>query len=402
MTGTGLSQLITILLMPILTRNYSPNDFGLYTIYLSIFLIVNTISTGKYERVIFLVNSKSEIQIASTLCLIISVLIAGVLPIIIYLIDSFRLFYIEINLYIWLYTIPILSLITATNLVIVTYLNKQKKYKIISTSRIIKTLTSLLLSLLFILFKNNLGGLILSEILGYLIATIYLFPKSKDLFQFNLKIIPNLVAFMKKYKQFPLFNIPSDFLNITSAQMPVFFLSMYYGSSITGFFSLMKRVLDAPINLLSSSILEVFRQKASEQYLENGNCRVLFLQTAKRLTLISFFPFVLLFVFAPYIFSKYLGNEWYMAGVYARIFSIYYFFKFVSSPLSYMFYLAEKQKIDFVLHIYIFTSTLIILNLPFFFKIADIHILSFYMINFSIIYIYYFIYSYNLTIKAVI
>lgn len=401
MTGTGLSQIITLLLTPALTNYYSPSDFGFYTIYMSVFFVINTISTGKYERVILLVNTKSEIQLASTLSLVCSVFVSFLLPLLIYLlsITDFTYLDFERRYFYLLYLMPFMVFVVSLNLIIITNLNKQQEYKIISASRVIKTIITLSSSLIFIIFQRNAGGLIISEFIGACCSTIYLFSFAKGLFKINIGSRLAIIKFAKKYKKFPLYNIPADFLNITSAQMPVFFLSMYYGPSITGYYSLMKRVLDAPINLLSSSILEVFRQKAAEQYLSLGNCRQLFIETAKKLTIVSIIPFMILFIFSPILFSTTLGSEWEMAGEFSRIFSIYYFFKFISSPLSYMFYLAEKQNLDFFLHIYIFISTLLILNLPAFLLVDSLFVSSIYMINFSIIYVGYLYYSYKLTVK---
>src|SRR5690606_13520981 len=145
---------------------------------------------------------------------------------------------------------------------------------------------------------------------------------------------------------------------MVSVQMPVFFLNLYFGSAITGFFSLMKWVLDAPVTLISSSVLEIFRQQASDQLLKVGNCRQLFIATTKRLLYLSILPFLAVFIFSPYFFQKYFRDSWYVAGEYARIFSLYYFFKFITSPLTYIFYLVQKQKLDFIFQCYSFVSSL--------------------------------------------
>lgn len=88
-----------------------------------------------------------------------------------------------------------------------------------------------------------------------------------------------------------------------------------------------------------------------------------------------------------------------MAGVYARIFSIFYFFKFISSPLSYMFYIAGKSKLDFVLHLYIFISSLFIFYIPKWISVSVDTVLWVYSLNFIVIYLFYFVYSYKFTIN---
>ena len=53
-TGTTLAQAIPVLISPILTRLYSPEDFGVYAIYFSVLMITSVVATGKYEMAIVL------------------------------------------------------------------------------------------------------------------------------------------------------------------------------------------------------------------------------------------------------------------------------------------------------------------------------------------------------------
>tara|TARA_R110000822_G_scaffold300911_1_gene424486 strand:- start:10009 stop:11301 length:1293 start_codon:yes stop_codon:yes gene_type:complete len=398
MTGTAVSQMIGLAVTPILTRNYSPKDFGILLIYISILTIAGTISTGKYERVILLLKFNSDIKRVVLLSLFIS-LMAGMFLLILtltskQLIVEYLSF--DITYYNWIITIPFLLVVYSQYIVFSTLLNYQKNYKALSIAKVVKTLTSITTSLTCIILLNDARGLILGEILGYTFSFIYIFSLNRAFL--NLKIISfyKIREVALRYKEFPIYNIPSDFMNMTSSQLPAFFLTTYFGTGVTGFYSLMKRVLDAPIGLLSTSVLEVFRQKAAEKYLENGNCKSLFIKTAKSLALMSLVPFILLFVYAPDLFSFLFGKEWRIAGDYSRIFTLYYYFKFISSPLTYMFYIAEKQRIDFLLHIYVFCSVIIILNLPKFINMNEIQVLLTYSINFVLIYIVYFIFSYEL------
>ncbi len=401
MSGTAIAQIISISITPIITRSYNPEDFGFYTTFIAFYSLLCSFATGKFERVILLSKEIKDIIIVSSLCLVTSI-VFSLFCLLILIISSFLFDFskwgLDILLVKWLYTIPFFLIVYSVNTIFLTYLNYIKNFKEIAKARIVKTFLSISVSVICIFFLRNMGGLILGEILGLFFSTVYLFPRLKFLFQFKETISSHFYGVASRYRNFPLYNIPADFLNVTSAQMPAFYLTSLYGSSTTGYYSLMKRVLDAPINLLSSSILEVFRQKAAEQYSETGNCRELFIDTTKKLVLISFGPFTILFFFAPEIFEFLFGHEWYISGEYARIFSIFYFFKFISSPLSYMFYLAEKQKIDFLLHVYMFVSTIVVFSFPSFFLMTSLETLFFYAVNFSVIYLVYFLFSYRYTI----
>ena len=54
MTGTTIAQAIPIAISPILTRIYTPEDFGIFAIFLAITLIIGGIANGRYELAIMI------------------------------------------------------------------------------------------------------------------------------------------------------------------------------------------------------------------------------------------------------------------------------------------------------------------------------------------------------------
>jgi len=401
MSGTAISQIIAIAVMPFLSRNYTPSDFGLLATFISVFSIIGSFINGKYERVILLARNSKELNKPSILCLLISILVSVLTFLVVLLGRNLAVNYYAINkeLYNWFYLLPLFLVVFGFNLTILSYLNYKKEYKTISTSRVVKTLVSTIFSVLGIYYMKNFGGLIIGELMGYTISTLIIAHKTKDIYNFKAETFSDIKKLAYKYKSFPIYNIPSDLFSVISSQMPSFFLIAFFGANTAGQYALMKKVIDAPISLFSSSILEVFRQKAADEYVNIGTCRNLFVKTAKNLMLISVFPFIILFMIGPQLFEFFFGKEWYIAGIYARIFSMFYFFKFISSPLSYMFYIAEKSKLDFVLHLYIFISSLLIFYIPKWVSVSVESVLWIYSCNFVLIYLFYFAYSYKLTIN---
>ena len=52
--GTTFAQILTILSVPILTRLYGPEDFGVWALYISITSIITVIACMRYEYSIML------------------------------------------------------------------------------------------------------------------------------------------------------------------------------------------------------------------------------------------------------------------------------------------------------------------------------------------------------------
>ena len=60
LTSISIAQLIPIVIIPILTQYFSPEDFGVYGLYISICSIFGIIACGKYDIAIMLPKKKID------------------------------------------------------------------------------------------------------------------------------------------------------------------------------------------------------------------------------------------------------------------------------------------------------------------------------------------------------
>jgi O-antigen/teichoic acid export membrane protein len=190
-------------------------------------------------------------------------------------------------------------------------------------------------------------GLIAGNILGQSIAITSLWIMTlKDRTHLYKEItISKQLKLAKEYINFPKFSILSDLFTIANTQLSILFISKYFTLTSVGFFSFILRVISIPTSILSSAIGDIFKQQASEYYVLNKECHTIYLNTLKKLFLLAIVPFSLLFIYSQQIFIFIFGKEWYIAGEYAQLLSPMFFLQFISSPLSAMFYIAEKQAL---------------------------------------------------------
>jgi len=366
-TGTAMAQAIPLALSPILTRLYTPEDFGVLATYMSIAAVATVLVSLKYD-VAIIIPEKDDDSLNITA---LSIVIACIVSVFIFLITFFfntkiATFLIEEKddaevLSKWLYFVPFSVFFTGIFNAISFWFNRKTLYKRMAASKVINTSAMSGIQVGSGLLNFTPIGLLIGFISGRFFSILYLFYKlKKDKDSTFSKITKDKMLFMlKRYKRFPYFTLPAEFTNVISNQLPVFIIGKYFGGMILGNYSLMERVLNAPISLLGKSVLDVFKQRASEDYVRDGNCKRIFVKTLKTLMLLSILPTVLLFFLSPFIFGFIFGKEWVMAGEFAQIFSILFFFKFTASPLSYMFNIAEKQHYDMFWQIGLLIFTMI-------------------------------------------
>jgi O-antigen/teichoic acid export membrane protein len=364
MTGTTLAQFLPVAISPILTRLYTSDDFGLFAIYTSIVLILTSLSTGRYEQAVILPKGDDDAIHIVFLIFLIALIIGFIALIVVLISEDFIVKALKnTRIAVWLYILPISILLNGSNLGLTYWLVRKKYYKRLATSRVMQSIATVATNLAMGLVDVR-GGLILGFLAGQSMAVIILGSKLWGDIRNRSDVISmrEIKGQFQRYVNFPRFSVISSFIESTASQLHIILISVFFGSSLVGYLALTQRVIRFPVTLVATSVADVFRQRASEYFANEGRCNEFFVKTAKNLFTISIVPFLVLTPFAPALFEFLFGSEWRIAGEYAQIMALMFFLQFTVSPLSSMFMIAEKQKYDLLMQIFLITTTFISLS----------------------------------------
>jgi O-antigen/teichoic acid export membrane protein len=394
--GTAIAQAISLGASPILTRSYSPGDFGIFAIYIAIASILSVLATGRYELAITLPKDDDTAINIFALSLLITVIIS-LLSLIAAAVFNQPLASLlnikEINRQ--MYLIPLTVFMTGAYQTLNYWLIRRKLFKALAFSKV-SLFTSMVCAQIALFFIcRNVNGLIYGYIIGQAIGlTILTWHTLKnDAGRIKLVYWRRIIQQAKRYINFPLYSLLSDFINITSNQIPNIFLNNHFGTSSAGFFSLSQKILDGPVALLGGSALDVFKERASSDYIKYGNCRAIYVKLFKSLLLFSLAPAIAFAFFAPQLFAFVFGARWLAAGQYAQILSPMFFLRFISRPFGYIFYVAEKQNYNLVWQIFLLIFTVLSFTIGVNMHSAKIGILCF-SLSYSALYIAYILLSF--------
>jgi len=171
-----------------------------------------------------------------------------------------------------------------------------------------------------------------------------------------------MIEGLKRYRKFPLVDSWSALLNIVSWQMPTFLLASFFSPTITGFYSFGFQLLQLPMSFIGSSISQVFFQRASKAKSE-GTLASLVKNVFRLLVIVGMFPILILTIVGSDVFSTIFGRAWTEAGIYVQILSIWVFIWFISSPLSTLYIVMEKQQFGLKYNLINFSTRLLSLFL---------------------------------------
>ena len=347
MTGTTIAQSIPIAISPILTRLYAPGDFGVFALFSSLVSLVAIIATGRYELAIMLPEDDEDAINLLVLSVGIAIFVSCLCALVIGVFNTQITDLLnnqEIS--IWLYWIPLAVLLTGIYQALNYWSARKKHYGRLSMSRLTQSVSTASVNLAMGFSKIGVGGLILGNIVGQSFATGVVGWKvwRDDKNKLELISKKSMRKNAKKYRNFPLVNTFHAFLDALQTSGIVFLIAAYYGSAVLGLYSFVIRLLKMPLNLIGSSVSQVFYQEASEIYNQKGNLHYLLRITMMRLGLAGLPILIFILLFAPDVFGIFFGADWVKAGVYAQILSPWIFFNFIVSPISGIYLIVGKQK----------------------------------------------------------
>lgn len=340
-----------LLAMPVLTRLYTPEEFGAYSVFISVISIVGTVSSLKYDQAIMLPKSNNNALSLLTLSLLIIAAVCLLATIIIYIFSDLVTNYFNDYEYL-VYLIPIGVLFVGIIQAFIAYSSRNCFYKRIAGARISYSfsIVSLQMASKWLL---NLNGLVVARLIADFLTASILINKHITSGTLNFASISKKRIFLnaKKYINFPKYQSISVFFNAISQNMPVFLLGLFYSPAIAGLYALAERILRAPVGLIGSSTKEVYYQTASQRHINGEDILALYIKTTVGLAKLIVVPFILIMAFGDTIFELLFGAEWTASGYISQIMIIWIFFLFINSPTMATFNILHKQKAALILEI---------------------------------------------------
>lgn len=371
MTGTTIAQTIPVAITPILTRMYTPEEFGIFAVFLSTVSILSSIASGRYERAIMLPTKDNDAINIAALCLLILTCFSFLLLVLVIIFKK-NISNILGNQQIsyWLYFVPITIFITGIFNVL-KYLNIRKKfYKDIATSDIYKSISMSAITIVLGFLKSGAAGLILGRIISQAVANLRLANNILASHDLNKIKKIEITRMAKKYENFPKFSLWAGMASSSSSDLINILISYVYSIKNLGFYFLPNRVLGLPISFISKSIGNVFFQQASNEKAETRSAKKTFNNTLKKLFIISLLIFPILFFTIESIFIFVFGENWSVAGTYAKILIPLFFIRFIVSPLSVMNYIFQKNKTDMIWEITLLLIHLAVISIAFYLNLS--------------------------------
>lgn len=322
LSTSTLAQIISFGVYPLLTRLYTPEDFGVVNVLLSIVGLLAILSTGRYEPALVLErDDKSAKSLFQLIVLInLGLFVVGQLVFTLFARPIGSLFHTTGNMERWLPLIPVMVLMAGLWQCLNNFCVRQKKFKVIGEYNMVKSTSNAGLKLAFGYAGMLRSGLVVSTIIAYFsalaLSLVRMGKQLKGIFEMDRSRVREMAV---KYANFPKFELPNALSNMLAGNLPMLLLPFFFGMDEIGMFSLALTLGFCPVGLFTGSMDQVLYKNMVEKYHNQESLKPVVSRFCRN-TAVGLLPFFVLFFFiAEWFFTVLFGAQWSQAGVYFKI-----------------------------------------------------------------------------------
>jgi lipopolysaccharide exporter len=337
LSGSALSQVVVVFTTPILSRIYSPDDFGAASVFFSIVGFFTILSTFQYEGAIMLPKR----NIDSLALVILSTMLAFVSSIIIGLVlyffhdDFFGLFHMESQSKFWEW-IPIAIVVYALYSVLSHWVTRLGQYKTIAYRQFFQSVSQSVTKIVLGKLSFVSTGLVVGTLLG-IVASIAILIKGrmKDLVRsFRLITWKRVKDNARRYHKFPKYTMIQGLMDTFQESLLLLVISAFYGNAKLGMYTFTLALLQKPLQVIGASLGQVYFQDISKKFANEQEIYTDTIKLIKILLAIALIIYIPVVIFGPWIFDFFFGDSWWESGEIAQIMALWLILKLISSPIS--------------------------------------------------------------------
>ena len=334
--GTAFAQGLMVLILPALTRLYSPADFEILAIYVALLSLINVISCLRLNIAIPLPESDRKAASLTALSVGSAVIISLVAALAITQFgdDLVRLLgKPQIAPYLWV--IPVGTLFASVYMALQYWTSRKKRFGIITRTRISRSVAGATTQVGLGALAVGPIGLLVGQVIYTGMGSFRLAANawSEDQRHFSQLNRRDLLSVLREYRRFPLLSVPEALFDSAGIQASILLIAAYSVGPEAGFMMLAMQVLGAPMALIGGAVAQVYLADASERMRQEELAKFT-MKTIWSMLRLGGPILAATGVLAPFLFAPVFGSDWARAGEIVAMLSPSFLLQFLVSPVS--------------------------------------------------------------------
>jgi O-antigen/teichoic acid export membrane protein len=344
-------QLIAFFLSVVLSRLYSPEHFGKYVVFSSIFSILSISLMGRFEQGIIFAKITKESAGLLVVGVLLSICISTLFLTIGYIILPYNSIS-ELDKFQFLFLVCSTSLLCmwqrALGLVVV----RLRDEKAIARLNFVRPISVPIAQTVLGYINASTSALIFGQLLAYLFLLINIFYINKNIkFYAKFKRIKELIKLSKKYYKYPLYNLPQNVLYVSAEAILPLIISHVYGATAAGVYWFASKIAAAPSQVLVESIRPTIYRDVTKIGNDEKNKKFILMNMSIKLSLPLLIIFLFIYLVGDEVFNFVFGKNWAGASTIVLALVLLNIFNAAIVPYIAILMIKGKQKIHLLFEI---------------------------------------------------
>lgn len=347
LSGNVLAQIISLAAYFALTRIFSAEDYGLYSIFYSYIEVLIILSTCKYELAIVAADTDSEAQAMARFTLRLNAIVSTVLLTVVlalWLAGALPGNFAQLGWMVLL--IPPMVFFCGTSRVYSFLFNRGHHYSTMALSETVNAAAGAIIKIGLGLLGVLQAGMPVGTVAGRAVGNlVYRLKKSEVGSRKSEKSA--LLAVARKHVNFPRYVATKDFINSFSSNLPFLWLALYFDRADVGLFALALTFTFRPVNILNVAFEQVLYARTAEGVREGRSVSGMIGRFLLILNVVALPLFVLAWFVAEPVFAFCFGGRWARCGVYVQALLPWVYLMLSSTSLMFISNVFSTQKTEF-------------------------------------------------------
>ena len=348
LSGAVLANIVGVLTLPMVSRVYSPQDFGVFAFVVSAASLLSAvISVGMHPAI---VNASTDVE--SRRILAVCVGTAAVLSCVLggsaVLMSPFMVTVdIPMPYILACVLVSAQAFLSSVNNSLRSYANRRGANGVLFMNSLIGAVSTLVVTLPLGVMGVGAVGLIAGSLGALLLGGLQMCYRLH--FYGSRLSWAEYRAVLRRNRSYVAFQFPVDLLDAISSQAPKQIVSAFFGSYTLGIFAMADRLLSVPIRLVGAPVGTVYVREASERFRSGRELSSFSMRLVVKMMILAYPPIIVLILWGGPLFSWLLGSGWSLAGMLAGVLAVQGLFLLVRTCLVRARVVLNRQSVNLVM-----------------------------------------------------
>lgn len=333
--GTAVAHVVSLAAAPLLTRLYTPTEFGLLAVFTSIVGIASVVVSLRLELAVPVPPEDEDAAQVVAAGMVVAAVVAGLVAVLVAALGD------EVSAALGVPELapllgfaPVYLAAWGAYSMLNFWFARRDRFAVIAVVNAVRAVAVAAGQGLLGLTRTGGLGLIAGHALGPVVLACGLLlavARGDDASPVVRLSWRGVVGVLRRFRSFVVFGTPQALVNALNQSLPAVVMTLAFSASVAGFYLMAHRLIAAPIGLLGRSVRQVIYPRLARA-VDEGTGLPLAVRATLRMAALALPAALVVFFSGPALFAWLLGQEWRVAGEYARFITLWLAMGFVNIP----------------------------------------------------------------------